>query len=59
MTQKDTRTHADRSEAKQRLAERQRRSYALVKLLAMMMNMDVDEYLDYMESGKPEAAKDG
>lgn len=56
MTQKDTRTHADRAEAKQRLAERQKLAYAYAKQEAARMGQTVDEFLQL--NFKPETAKD-
>ena len=47
---KDTRTHADRAEAKQRLAQRQRLAYKLMKQLADNLQMDFDEYVEYLEN---------
>ena len=56
MTQKDTRTHAQRSEAKSALNTRRTRAYALVNRLAKAAGMTIDEYLDSQEA--PETAKD-
>lgn len=56
MTQKDTRTHTDRAEAKSALNTRRTRAYALVNRLAKAAGMTIDEYLDSQEA--PEAAKD-
>ena len=60
MTQKDTRTHADRAESKQRLAERQKQSYRIVKQLAENLQMDFDEYIGYIQNRLKEttSAKD-
>lgn len=54
---KDTRTHAQRAEAKQRLAQRQKLAYIYVKQEAARMGQTVDEFLQL--NLKPEAAKDG
>ena len=47
---KDTRTHADRAEDKQRLAQRQKLAYKLMKQLADNLQMDFDEYVEYLEN---------
>ena len=56
MTQKDTRTHADRAPDKSRYGRRKTRAYALVNRQAKEAGMTIDEYLDSQEA--PEAAKD-
>jgi hypothetical protein len=53
----DTRTHAQRAEAKQRLAQRQKLAYIYVKQEAACMGQTVDKFLQL--NLKPEAAKDG
>jgi len=45
MTKPDLRTHADRAEAKQRLASRQRLAYQYVKIEAAKKGQTVDEFL--------------
>lgn len=57
MTQKDTRTHAQRAEDKTRYNTRRTRAYVLVNLQARAAGMELDDYLDMMEAVKPEAAK--
>ena len=55
MTQKDTRTHADRKADKNRLRNRQKLAYAYVKIEAARKGQTVDEFL---ELNMPEAAKE-